>query len=147
MKAVVQRVSSASVGVEGERISDIGPGLLVLLGVGRDDGESDAEWLADKIVSLRIFEDDDGKMNLSLKDIAGAMLVVSQFTLLGDSRKGRRPSFVGAAPPERAEELYRTFVGMVDAHDVPTATGSFGAHMDVALVNDGPVTILLDTKS
>lgn len=145
MKAVVQRVSSASVDVSGERVGEIGAGLLVLLGVGDGDDANDARWMAEKIVSLRIFEDDDGKMNHSLEDVDGALLAVSQFTLLGDCRKGRRPSFVKAAPPEVAEELYREFVRVVEELGVSVATGTFQAHMSVSLVNDGPVTILVES--
>lgn len=146
MKAVVQRVSSARVEVASESVGEIGLGLLVLLGVAREDEEKDAQWMADKIVSLRIFEDEDEKMNLGLKEVGGALLAVSQFTLLGDSRKGRRPSFVDAAPPERADELYRFFIARVRELGVRTETGRFQAHMAVHLVNDGPVTILLDTR-
>lgn len=146
MKAVIQRVSSASVVVDGEQVGAIGPGLLVLLGVGRSDTSKDVEYLANKIIGLRIFEDEDGKMNLSVRDIDGQVLIVSQFTLWGDCRKGRRPSFVEAAPPELAEKLYLDFVDKVAACDVPTATGRFRAMMDVHLVNDGPVTLILDTE-
>lgn len=147
MKAVVQRVSSARVDVDGERVGEIGGGLLVLLGVAEGDEEEDARWMAEKIVSLRIFEDSEGKMNLSLTDVGGALLAVSQFTLLGDCRKGRRPSFVKAARPELADDLYRHFVSVVESLGVPTATGKFQAHMEVSLVNDGPVTILLESPS
>src|SRR5688572_25432737 len=138
MRAVIQRVTSASVTVGGEVVGAIERGLLVLLGVATDDTDDDARQLADKIVQLRIFEDADGKMNLSLADAGGAMLVVSQFTLFGDCRKGRRPSFIAAAPPELAERLYQTFVAAVGVQGIPVATGRFRAHMDVALVNDGP---------
>jgi D-tyrosyl-tRNA(Tyr) deacylase len=146
VKAVVQRVSSASVDVEGERISQIGRGLLVLLGVSRDDEEEDAAWISEKIAGLRIFEDDEGKMNRSVVDVEGSLLAVSQFTLLGDTRKGRRPSFVEAAPPEKAERLYESYVARTRELGVATATGRFRAHMQVSLVNDGPVTILLDSR-
>lgn len=146
MRACIQRVSQASVTVDGQIVGQIGRGLLVLVGVGQGDVESDARYLADKIVELRIFEDDDGKMNRSLIDTGGAMLVVSQFTLYGDCRKGRRPSFVAAAPPEQGERLYETFVAAVATRGIRVATGRFRAHMDVALVNDGPVTLLLDSE-
>lgn len=147
MKAVVQRVSSASVHVEGENLGEIGPGLLVLLGVAKGDEESDADFLAEKTAGLRIFGDDEGKMNRSVIDVGGAILAVSQFTLLGDCRKGRRPSFIDAAPPEIADRLYRHFVSRSRALGVRTETGRFQAHMEVRLVNDGPVTILLDSRS
>lgn len=146
MRAVVQRVSSASVDADGEKLAAIERGLLVLLGVARSDSENDAGWMAEKIVSLRIFEDDEGKMNRSVVDVGGSILAVSQFTLLGDCRKGRRPSFVDAAPPEEAERLYQLFVARTRALGVATATGRFRAHMGVGLVNDGPVTILLESK-
>ncbi len=145
MRACVQRVSEASVTVDGQVSGRIGHGLVVLLGVARDDSADDANLLADKIVGLRIFEDDDGKMNRSVIEAGGALLVVSQFTLLGDCRKGRRPSFVGAAEPELAEQLYEAFVTAVRAINVEIATGVFRAHMDVSLTNDGPVTLLLDS--
>jgi D-tyrosyl-tRNA(Tyr) deacylase len=146
MKAVVQRVSSANVAVEGATVGEIGPGLLVLLGVARADEETDASWMAEKVVGLRIFEDEEGKMNRSLLEVGGALLAVSQFTLLGDSRKGRRPSFIDAAPPDKAEALYSSFVAKARSLGAPTSTGKFQAHMAVHLVNDGPVTILLDSK-
>ena len=146
MKAVLQRVSRANVTVGGEVVGQIGRGLLVLLGVEQGDKEADAHQLADKTIQLRIFDDADGKMNLSLAEVSGAMLVVSQFTLLGDCRKGRRPSFVDAAPPEIAEKLYETFVAAVGTQRVPVATGKFRAMMQVELVNDGPVTMLLDSR-
>ena len=145
MKAVVQRVSSVSVDVGDERVGEIASGLLVLLGVADGDEAKEARWMAEKIVSLRIFEDDGGKMNLSLEDVGGALLTVSQFTLLGDCRKGRRPSFVKAARPELAEKLYREFVSIVEGLGVRTATGRFQTHMAVSLVNDGPVTILVES--
>ena len=146
MRACVQRVVEASVRVEEETIGKIGRGLLVLLGVGVDDTEADSRYLADKIVTLRIFEDDEGKMNRSLAEQGGAMLVVSQFTLWGDCRRGRRPSFIAAAPPELAESLYETFVAAVGATGLPVATGKFRAKMQVAIINDGPVTLLLDSR-
>ena len=145
MRAVVQRVSRASVTVEGEVVGSIGRGFLVLLGVTHADSDRDAEYLAEKVAGLRVFEDADGKMNLSLADVGGACLVVSQFTLYGDCRKGRRPSFVSAAPPEQAERLYEVFVGAVRSRGISVATGRFRKHMDIELVNDGPVTLLLDS--
>ena len=145
MRAVVQRVSEASVTVAGEAVGAIGPGLLVLLGVAPGDGDAEARWLADKIVGLRIFEDDAGKMNRSVLEIGGAILVVSQFTLYGDCRKGRRPSFVDAALPAPAEHWYEEFVRMARGHGLPVQTGRFGADMKVALVNDGPATFILDS--
>jgi D-tyrosyl-tRNA(Tyr) deacylase len=146
MKAVVQRVSSARVEVGGETAGKIARGLLVLLGVGREDDEKDVAWMAERIVGLRIFEDDEGKMNRSLLEVEGSLLAVSQFTLLGDSRKGRRPSFIAAAPPETAERLYQSFVSKARSLGAPTETGKFQARMAVHLVNDGPVTILLDSR-
>ncbi len=146
MRAVVQRVREASVETEGEIISRIGGGLLVLLGVAREDHRSDAEYLASKISNLRIFEDEAGKMNRSLIDTGGDMLVVSQFTLLGDCRKGRRPSFISAAEPDRANELYEYFVEAVRQLGIPVATGRFKAMMAVALVNDGPVTLIVESR-
>ncbi len=146
MKACIQRVSRAQVAVGGEICGRIGPGMLVLLGVAEGDTQSDARQLAEKISGLRIFEDNQEKMNLSLSDVGGAMLVVSQFTLLGDCRKGRRPSFVAAAPPELAEELYEVFVEAVAARGIEVATGRFREHMEVELVNDGPVTLLVESK-
>jgi D-aminoacyl-tRNA deacylase len=146
MRAVVQRVASASVTVEGEVVGEIGPGFLVLLGIAADDTGDDVAALAPKIVGLRVFDDDEGKMNRSLADIGGGMLVVSQFTLYGDCRKGRRPSFVEAARPEAAEPLYQAFVAAVRAEGVTVATGRFQASMQVALVNDGPVTLLLESR-
>jgi D-tyrosyl-tRNA(Tyr) deacylase len=147
MKAVVQRVSTASVQVEGENLGEIGTGLLVLLGVAKGDEEKDADFLAEKVAGLRIFGDGEGKMNLSVVDVGGAILAVSQFTLLGDSRKGRRPSFIDAAPPELADRLYQHYVARTRELGVRTETGRFQAHMEVRLVNDGPVTILLDSRS
>lgn len=145
MRAVVQRVSEASVTVDGAVVGEIGRGYLVLLGVGQEDTEQDVVTLATKIIGLRVFEDDAGKMNLSLGDVGGQMLVVSQFTLFGDCRKGRRPSFVAAARPELANQLYESFVAEVRGQGIEVQTGRFQAHMDVALVNDGPVTLLLDS--
>jgi D-tyrosyl-tRNA(Tyr) deacylase len=145
MRACIQRVSEAQVTVAGEVTGRIGRGLVVLLGVGTQDGAAEVDWLAEKLVNLRIFADEDGKMNRSLLDVGGAMLVVSQFTLFGDCRKGRRPSFTAAAPPELAERLYEEFVGRARALGCEVATGAFRAHMDVALVNDGPVTLWMDT--
>ena len=145
MRAVVQRVSEASVTVDGRTVGAIGRGFLVLLGVTHVDGEAEAVWLARKIAGLRIFEDEAGKFNRSLADVDGAVLVVSQFTLYGDTRKGRRPSFTEAARPEHAEPLCDLFVDLLRAEGVAVETGIFGAMMAVHLVNDGPVTLLLDT--
>ena len=145
MRSVVQRVSSASVRVADQEISCIGRGLLVLLGVHRQDTLQDVSWMANKCVQLRIFEDSRGRMNRSLLDCGGEMLVVSQFTLLGDCRRGRRPSWSQAAPPESARRLYEQFVGQVASAGVAVRTGQFQAEMAVTLVNDGPVTILLDS--
>ncbi len=145
MRAVIQRVSSAEVEVDGRLTGKIDAGVLVLLGVHRDDNEQDVSWLADKIVHLRIFEDSAGKMNLSLLDTGGSMLLVSQFTLLGDCRKGRRPSWSQAAPPELANSLYQHFITDVTRFNVSCETGTFQAMMDVSLVNTGPVTMLLDS--
>ena len=145
MVAVVQRVDSAGVSVDNQIVGKTGKGVVVLLGVAKGDEERDADYLSDKIVNLRIFEDSDGKMNLSLLDISGEMLVVSQFTLLADCRKGRRPSFVGAAVPEQANELYEYFLKNVRRHVVKVAAGQFQAMMKVNLVNDGPVTIILES--
>jgi D-tyrosyl-tRNA(Tyr) deacylase len=145
MKAVIQRVSSARVEVAGETVGCIGRGILVLLGVEKGDGERDADWLAEKIVNLRIFEDAAGKMNLALRDVDGAILTVSQFTLAGDCAKGRRPSFDGAAPPVEANRLYEYFVTRLGALGAPVDTGIFQAMMEVTLVNDGPVTFILES--
>ncbi|PKO23166.1 MAG: D-tyrosyl-tRNA(Tyr) deacylase [Chloroflexi bacterium HGW-Chloroflexi-1] len=145
MRAVVQRVSRAAVTVDGETVGAIGRGFLVLLGVTHIDGRAEADWLARKIAGLRIFEDAAGKMNLGLADVGGAVLVVSQFTLYGDARKGRRPSFTAAARPEQAEPLVDYFAGQLRGQGLPVATGQFQAKMDVALINDGPVTLWLDT--
>ena len=146
MRAVVQRVKQASVTVDARQVGAIGPGLLVFLGVGREDGDEDVRYLADKCAGLRIFEDEAGKMNLSVSDVRGEALVVSQFTLFGDARKGKRPSFIAAARPEKAVPLYEAFVRRLRDRGVPVATGEFQAMMDIALVNDGPVTILLDSR-
>jgi D-aminoacyl-tRNA deacylase len=145
LKAVIQRVTSASVRVNGEVIGSIDRGLVVLLGVARGDGLDEARRLARKTAEMRIFEDDDGRFNLSLLDIGGQALVVGQFTLLADTRRGRRPSFTDAAPPEVAEPLVREFEEALRALGVSVASGRFGAHMQVELVNDGPVTIIVDT--
>jgi D-tyrosyl-tRNA(Tyr) deacylase len=146
MRAVLQRVKNASVTVDGITIGAISHGLLVYLGVGRDDSKSEAEWLAEKISNLRIFEDTEGKMNLSVIDVGGGILTVSQFTLFADARKGRRPSYNGAGDPAIAEELYEYFKSIVSKLVGVSACGSFGASMEVAYTNMGPVTILLDTK-
>jgi D-aminoacyl-tRNA deacylase len=145
VRAVVQRVSHAKVTINGEITGEIGRGLLVLLGVATADTQGDADYLADKIIGLRIFEDSDGKMNLSLAEINGAVLAVSQFTLYGDVRRGRRPSFDAAAPPQPARELYEYFVGKIRAAGIRCETGKFQATMQVELVNEGPVTVLLDS--
>ena len=146
MRAVIQRVKEAKVVVEGKTVGEIGQGLLVFLGVEQTDEVQDAEYLVSKISQLRIFKDDEQKFNLSLIDVKGSMLVVSQFTLLGDCRKGRRPSFTDAAPPEKAQKLYEHFISLVARSAIPVASGQFQAMMDVSLVNDGPVTMLLDSK-
>ena len=146
MRAVVQRVSEASVRVDGRTVAQIGAGLLVLLGVARDDTEADAALLADKVVHLRVFPDDEGRMNRSVLEAGGAVLVVPQFTLYGDARKGRRPSYVDAAPPEEADRLYRHFTARVRASGLEVGEGVFRADMDVSLVNRGPVTLLLDSR-
>lgn len=145
MRAVIQRVSQAKVSVDSEITGAIGLGLLVLLGVSTSDTETDADYLAEKIAGLRIFEDPEGKMNLSVADIQGAILAVSQFTLYGDARKGRRPSFDAAARPEQAKKLYEYFVEKIRAAGLPCETGRFQAEMKVELTNDGPVTILMDS--
>jgi D-tyrosyl-tRNA(Tyr) deacylase len=146
VRAVLQRVSQASVTVAGEIVGRIDKGWLVLLGVGRGDTLEDVTYLVDKVINLRAFPDADGKMNLSVKDTAGGVLVVSQFTLYGDCRKGRRPGFSEAAPPALADELYQAFAAAIGNAGLATATGRFQNHMDVALVNDGPVTFLLDSR-
>ncbi|MBX9584459.1 MAG: D-tyrosyl-tRNA(Tyr) deacylase [Gemmataceae bacterium] len=145
MRAVLQRVSRAGVTVGDEVVGAVAAGWLVLLGVAPGDTQSDADWLADKVAHLRAFRDPDGKMNLSVLDIGGGVLAVSQFTLYGDCRKGRRPGFTTAAPPDVAEPLYERFVTALKALGVPTQTGRFGADMAVALVNDGPVTFVIET--
>ena len=146
MRAVVQRVKESRVEVKGETVGAIGPGLLILLGVGEDDSEKDCDYLANKVANLRIFPDTKGFMNLSLMEIEGAALVVSQFTLWGDCRKGRRPSFVGAASPDRARELYEHFIKLLKEKGLHVATGQFQEMMDVHLINDGPVTLMLDSE-
>ena len=145
MRIVLQRVKNASVSVGGERISEIGQGLLLLVGVARGDGEADADWLSEKVAGLRILGDEEQKMNLSVRDVGGEILAVSQFTLLADTRKGKRPSFIGAAPPEEAERLFDYLCERLGEAGVGSVkTGAFGEMMDVALVNDGPVTIILE---
>ena len=146
MRAVIQRVEKASVSVEGEIRGQIGAGFLVLIGVEEGDGDADFKYIADKVPNLRVFEDDQGKMNRSLLDVGGEVLAVSQFTLLGDARGGRRPSFIAAARPETADPMYERLVAEWRARGIRVETGVFGAHMKVALVNDGPVTILLDSR-
>lgn len=145
MKAVIQRVSSACVVVDGETVGEIGAGTLVLLAVERGDSETDAAWLARKIVELRMFSDSEGKMNLSLQDIGGSILAISQFTLAGSCEKGRRPSFTSAAPPDEGKRLYEEFVAEAGKLGIPVATGIFQADMKVTLTNDGPVTFILDS--
>ena len=146
MRAVIQRVSRAKVTVNGETTGEIGLGLLVLLGVGREDTEADANYLAEKIAGLRIFEDDEGKMNRSVQDVGGSVLAVSQFTLYGDVRRGKRPSFDAAAPPDPARRLYEFFVQRIQAAGLRCETGRFQEMMRVELINEGPVTILLDSR-
>ncbi|HKS30404.1 MAG TPA: D-aminoacyl-tRNA deacylase [Pyrinomonadaceae bacterium] len=146
MRAVLQRVTRASVRVEGETVGEIEKGLVILLGIAQDDTEQDALYLVEKIINLRIFEDDEGRMNLSVLDTGGALLVVSQFTLYGDTRRGRRPSWIAAALPQVAEPLYEFFVREVSKSVRRVATGEFRRMMEVELVNDGPVTILLDSR-
>lgn len=145
MIAVLQRVSQGQVSVDGQVVGQIGSGLVILLGVFRDDEPADAEFLAQKIASFRIFNDREGKLNLSLQEVQGAALVISQFTLCGDWRKGRRPSFVQAAPPEQGEKLYHDFIRRLRQQDIPVEAGRFGAMMEVSLVNQGPVTFVLDS--
>lgn len=147
MRTLLQRVSRASVTVDDKIVGEIGQGLLVLLGVGHDDGEAEVKTLVNKVVNMRIFEDEEGKMNRSLLDIGGSALVVSQFTLYADIRKGRRPSFIDAAHPTVAEPLVERFKEAVAAYGIPVAGGVFGGDMDVALINDGPVTIWIDTAT
>lgn len=146
MRVVIQRVSEASVTVDQQTVGAIGQGLMVLLGVAQGDTSQEAKSLAEKTAGLRIFEDDAGKMNRSVEEIGGSLLVVSQFTLLGDCRKGRRPGFTDAAPPELADQLYEEYVAVLRSRGVNVATGVFRADMQVALVNDGPVTMLLDSR-
>ena len=146
MRAVVQRVSQSHVVVDGETVGKIGEGLMVLLGVEDGDNESDAKYLVSKVIGLRIFNDEQGKMNRSLQDIGGQLLVISQFTLLGDARKGRRPSFIHAASPDEGDRLYQHFVELAQQEGISVSTGQFQADMKVHLINDGPVTILLDSK-
>jgi len=146
MRAVIQRVSEASVGVDGEIISRIGRGLLALIGVSVHDGQRQADWMVDKLLGLRVFENSAGKFDASVLDVGGGVLVVSQFTLYADTRKGRRPSFTEAAPGALAEPLYEQVVSGIAARGVPVGAGRFGARMAVSLVNDGPVTILLDSE-
>ena len=146
MRVVLQRVTSASVTIDGTATGEIGPGLVLLLGIAKDDTPRDVEYVVDKCVQLRIFGDENGKMNRSLFDVAGEVLVISQFTLFGDTRKGRRPSFEGAAPPEHAEPLYELAVERLREHGIRVATGRFGAFMEVSLVNDGPVTLTVESR-
>ena len=146
MKAVIQRVSSASVSVDNTQISSINNGFLILLGVQQGDDEKDLEYLVNKTAGMRIFKDDKQHMNLSIKDVNGEALVVSQFTLCADTRRGQRPSFIHAAPPEMAEQMYQQFCEQLKVSGVPVQTGKFGAMMDVSLINDGPVTIILDSR-
>lgn len=146
MRAVIQRVSTANVRVNDEMVSLINKGLLVLLGVGHDDTDDDISYLNEKIINLRIFEDENDKMNLSLLDVNGELLVVSQFTLFGDTKKGKRPNFMNAAPSDMANEMYLKFVEKCKGYGVNVKTGVFGKHMDVVLINDGPVTIIIDSK-
>ncbi len=146
MRALLQRVSKCVVSVEGEEVSRIGPGLLVLLGVAASDGERDLDWTADKLINLRVFDDAEGRLNLSLADTGGEIMVVSQFTLFGDARKGRRPSYTAAAPPEQGERLYLLFLERLRERGLEPAAGVFGAHMRLELVNDGPVTLMLDSR-
>ena len=146
MRAVIQRVKSASVTVEGKVVSEIRVGLLVFLGVAQEDTPADVDYMASKIANLRIFEDDEGRMNLSILDVGGEALVVSQFTLYGDCRKGRRPSFIHAARPDKADPLYQAFMDEISRLGVPVKAGIFQAMMDVELINDGPVTMMLDSN-
>ncbi len=145
MRTVVQRTTDASVTIDNQVVGAIGQGIVVLLGIHAEDGPAEITWMADKVINLRIFEDDQGKMNRSLKDICGEMLIISQFTLYGDCRKGRRPGYSSAAPPAIAEPLYHQFVEEVQSRGITVATGTFQASMQVKLVNDGPVTLMLDS--
>ena len=145
MKTVIQRVSNASVSIEGVVKGEIQKGFLILLGITHTDTEKDVKWMVDKVSGLRVFEDENGKMNLSLQDVGGELLIVSQFTLYGDARKGRRPSFVEAARPEKAVPLYEKFIALAKEKGINVATGEFGADMKVNLVNDGPVTLIIDS--
>lgn len=145
MKSVIQRVSQASVTIDGAVVGEIQKGFMILLGITHTDTEKDVKWMVDKITGLRVFEDENGKMNLSLEDVGGELLIVSQFTLYGDARKGRRPSFIEAARPEKAIPLYEKFVEMAREKGVKVATGEFGADMKVSLINDGPVTLIVDS--
>jgi D-tyrosyl-tRNA(Tyr) deacylase len=147
MRAVIQRVSRASVTVDGAVVGAIERGLLVFLGVGKEDTQADIDFIADKVAHLRIFEDDSGKMNLSVSDIGGAVLLISQFTLFGDCRKGRRPDFTAAGAPDMAKQLYEHTIAAVKARGVPVETGVFAAHMDIDAANDGPVTLILDSRT
>lgn len=146
MRAVVQRVTKASVSVEGKLVGEIGNGLMVLLGVGDEDNDQDLQYLVEKVVGLRIFQDENDKMNLSLIDVKGELLIVSQFTLYGDERKGKRPSFIKSAKPDIGEMYYEEFIKKTKSLGIKTEKGIFGAHMDVHLINSGPVTIMLDSK-
>jgi len=146
MRTVVQRVTEASVTVDGIEIGRIGKGFMALIGVGTGDSEIEAQYLADKVAKLRVFEDNEGKMNLSLPEVRGAVLAISQFTLYGDARKGNRPGFTDAAPPQKAEFLYEFFIAALERHGIPVKKGKFGAMMKVHLINDGPVTIILDSS-
>ncbi|SFS58923.1 D-aminoacyl-tRNA deacylase [Paenibacillus sp. BC26] len=147
MKVVVQRSKKASVTVDGEKVGSIDRGLMLLVGITHEDDESDIRWMAEKIAGLRIFEDEEGKMNHSVKDVGGAILSVSQFTLYGDCRKGRRPNFMAAARPEQAEALYDAFNKQLQSSGLAVETGKFGAMMDVSLINWGPVTLIIDSKA